>query len=101
VTDSRELIVIFRWSGGGAFTLAVPLSKTTTLSRIICEVFGNRIETCRGCDFRLSVAATQVERVVLNALAKRAALPPDICAFGDSFPIDFGEVDPPLAHVRT
>jgi len=36
-----------------------------------------------------------VERVVLNALAKRAALPPDICAFGDSFPIDFGEIDPP------
>jgi hypothetical protein len=37
--------VIFRWSVGGAFTLAVPLSKTTTLSRIICEVFRNRIET--------------------------------------------------------
>ena len=28
-----------------------------------------------------------MERVVLNALAKDAALPPYICAFGDSFPI--------------
>ena len=39
-----------------------------------------------------------MERVVLNALAKDAALPPDICAFGDSFTIAFGEVDPPLAQ---
>jgi hypothetical protein len=36
-----------------------------------------------------------VERVVLNALPNNAALPPDICAFGDSFAIAFGEVDPP------
>ena len=31
-----------------------------------------------------------VERVVLNALAKSAALPPNICAFGDCFAIVFG-----------
>jgi len=38
-----------------------------------------------------------VERVFLNALAQDAALPPDICAFGDLFAIAFREVDPPLA----
>jgi len=39
-----------------------------------------------------------VERVVLNALAKKkAALPPDICAFGDYIRIVFREVDPPKA----
>jgi hypothetical protein len=42
-----------------------------------------------------------VERVVLNALAKDAALSPDIYAFADSFTIAFGEVDPHLAQVRT
>jgi hypothetical protein len=31
----------------------------------------------------------EVERVVLNALPKAAALPPDICAFGDCFAIVF------------
>ena len=47
-----------------------------------------------------------MERVVLNALAKSAALPPDICAYGDLFAIVFrhgesliGETDPPLAVV--
>jgi hypothetical protein len=29
-------------------------------------------------------SADKVERVVLNALAKTAALPPDICAFSES-----------------
>jgi hypothetical protein len=33
-----------------------------------------------------------VERVVLNALQKTAALRPDICAFGDQTPIVFGAV---------
>jgi hypothetical protein len=37
-----------------------------------------------------------VERVVLNALEKNAALPPDIRAFGDHSFIVFGEADPPL-----
>jgi hypothetical protein len=36
-----------------------------------------------------------VERVVFNALANHAALPPNVCAFGDSFVIVFGEADPP------
>jgi hypothetical protein len=37
-----------------------------------------------------------VERVVRNALGEdTAALPPIICAFGGSFGIAFGEVDPP------
>ena len=62
------------------------LSTTATLSRIFLRIFGNRIETRFFASGR-SVATTQVERVVLNALAKDAALPPDICASGDSFPI--------------
>ena len=37
--------MISPWSGRRALTPAVSLSRTTTLSRIICEVFGNRIET--------------------------------------------------------
>jgi len=37
----------------------------------------------------------KVERVVLNALRKTAALPPDVCAFGDHTSIVFGEADPP------
>jgi hypothetical protein len=41
-----------------------------------------------------------VERVVLNALAICCGLPPDICAFGDSFAIVFGEADPPLPHAN-
>jgi hypothetical protein len=39
-----------------------------------------------------------VERIVLNALANHAALPPNICAFGDSFAIVFGEADPPFSE---
>jgi hypothetical protein len=43
--------VIFRWSGGGAFTLAVPLSKTISLSRIICKVLvtGLKLAGCGCC----------------------------------------------------
>jgi hypothetical protein len=41
-----------------------------------------------------------VERVVLNALANNAALPPDIGAFGDPFAIVFREADPPLQFNR-
>jgi hypothetical protein len=37
-----------------------------------------------------------VERVVLKALTNDAALPPDICACGDSSAIVFGEADSPL-----
>src|SRR5436190_17410777 len=40
--------------------------------------------------------ARKVDRVVLNAMAINAALPPDICAFGESSPIVFREADPPL-----
>src|SRR5438477_112846 len=40
--------------------------------------------------------ARKVDRVVLNAIAINAALPPDICAFGESSAIVFGEADPPL-----
>src|SRR5581483_387131 len=46
--------------------------------------------------------ARKVDRVVLNAMATNAALPPDICAFGGSSAIDpsrtgiSGEADPPL-----
>jgi hypothetical protein len=36
-------------------------------------------------------------RVVLKRVGKvAAALPPNICAFGDFFPIVFGQADPPL-----
>jgi len=35
------------------------------------------------------IGSSLVERVVLNALATSAALPPDICAFGDSTAIVF------------
>jgi hypothetical protein len=42
----------------------------------------------------------KVERVVLNALQKIAALPPDIRAFGDQIPIVFREADPPWAACR-
>jgi hypothetical protein len=40
----------------------------------------------------------KVERVVLNALQKTAALPPNICAFGEPTPIVFREADPPWAR---
>jgi hypothetical protein len=36
-----------------------------------------------------------VERVVLNALAVDAAVPPNIAPSADFFAIAFGEVDPP------
>ena len=36
-----------------------------------------------------------MERVVLNGLQKTAALPPDVCAFGDHTSIVFREADPP------
>ncbi|PYL10148.1 MAG: hypothetical protein DME33_01715 [Verrucomicrobia bacterium] len=42
----------------------------------------------------------KVERVVLNALQKTAALPPDICAFGGPTPIVFREADPPWVRGR-
>jgi len=46
----------------------------------------------------VGIGLTKVERVVLNALPNGiAAMPPDICAFGDCCPIVFEEVDPPLA----
>src|SRR5262249_54611084 len=44
----------------------------------------------RGC--------AKVERVVLNALQKTAALPPDTCVCGDQTPIVFREADPPWAR---
>ncbi|HEY2568298.1 MAG TPA: hypothetical protein VGI25_03160 [Candidatus Udaeobacter sp.] len=37
-----------------------------------------------------------MDRVVLNAMAIDAAWSPNICAFGDSVAIVFGEADPPL-----
>ena len=40
----------------------------------------------------------KVERVVLNALQETAALPPDVCAFGDHTSIVFREADPPWAR---
>src|SRR6266480_8042936 len=40
--------------------------------------------------------ARKVDRVVLNAMAINAALPPDICAFGESSAIVFRDADPPL-----
>src|SRR6266536_31341 len=40
--------------------------------------------------------ARKVDRVVLNAMAINAALPAEICAFGESHAIVFGEADPPL-----
>jgi hypothetical protein len=39
-----------------------------------------------------------VQRVVLNALQKTAALPPYNCAFDDCTPIVFIEADPPWAR---
>jgi len=42
-----------------------------------------------------NMGCAKVERVVLNGLQKTAALPPDICAFGDHIPIVFREADPP------
>jgi hypothetical protein len=39
--------------------------------------------------------ASKVERVVLNALATHAVLPPDIRAFGDLVRVVFREADPP------
>jgi hypothetical protein len=44
------------------------------------------------------IGYAKVERVVPNALRKTAALPPDICAFGDHTPIVFREADPPWAN---
>jgi hypothetical protein len=38
------------------------------------------------------IGYVKVEGVVLNALLKTAALPPDICAFGDHTPIVFRAV---------
>jgi hypothetical protein len=43
----------------------------------------------------------KVERVVLNALQKTAALPPNICAFGESTRIVFREADPPWMFPRS
>ena len=42
-----------------------------------------------------NIGCAKVERVVLNALQQTAALPPDICAFGDHTSIVFREADPP------
>jgi len=42
----------------------------------------------------------KVERVVLNALANTAALPPNICACGEHAPIVFREADPPSPIIR-
>jgi hypothetical protein len=42
-----------------------------------------------------NTGCAKVERVVLNALQKTAALPPDIYAFGDQTAIVFREADPP------
>jgi hypothetical protein len=53
------------------------------------------------CPERRDIANTgcaKVERVVLSALQKTAAVPPDICAFGDHTRIVFGEADPPCAR---
>jgi hypothetical protein len=47
-----------------------------------------------------SLGCAKVERVVLNALQKAAALPPDICVFGDQTAIAFGEADPPWTGCR-
>jgi hypothetical protein len=48
------------------------------------------------CHGRQGLEYAKVERVVLNALEKSVAPPPDICAFGDHSFIVFGEADPPL-----
>jgi hypothetical protein len=45
-----------------------------------------------------NIGCARVERVVLNALRKTAALPPNIRAFGDQTPIVFGEAAPPWAR---
>jgi hypothetical protein len=46
VTDPKYLIVIFPWSGRGAcYSRRASLSRTRILSRIICQIFGNKIET--------------------------------------------------------
>ena len=45
-----------------------------------------------------NMGCAKVERVVLNGLQKTAALPPNICAFGDHTSIVFGEADPPWAR---
>jgi hypothetical protein len=40
----------------------------------------------------INIRCAKVERVILNALQKTAALPPDTCAFGDQTSIVFGAV---------
>jgi hypothetical protein len=46
VTDPEYLIVIFPWSGRRAcYTRRASLPRTRILSRIICQIFGNKIET--------------------------------------------------------
>jgi hypothetical protein len=40
--------------------------------------------------------ARKVDRVVLDAMVMSAALPPDICAFGESSVIVLRKADPPL-----
>jgi len=44
------------------------------------------------CRALADIGCAKVERVVLNALQKTAALPPNICAFGDHTPIVFRAV---------
>ena len=43
-----------------------------------------RTAIVESCDGREAGSIDKVERVVHNALTKTAALPPDICAFGES-----------------
>lgn len=46
MTDPEYLIVIFPWSGRGTcYARRASLSRTRILSRIICQIFGNKIKT--------------------------------------------------------
>jgi hypothetical protein len=45
-----------------------------------------------------NLGSVKVERVVRNGLQKTAAVPPDMCAFGDHTSIVFREADPPWAR---
>jgi hypothetical protein len=79
--------------GGFSFFGFESTTETTLLnqSALPCQHFtGSLIFAEDG-----TVAAATAQHVGLHRLTKDAALPPGICASGDSSTIAFGEADPP------
>src|SRR5205085_9041416 len=72
-------MVISCFSTAGIAAMGWEKLKSSTKKRV-----SFRTAIAESCDGKEAGNVTRVERVVLDALAKTAALPPDICVFGES-----------------